>query len=495
LNVGNVLAIHVRGPHVWTGGELGLALLARGRFRPVTSKDGLGFGGTSGIVETPDGDVWLHGAIGVTRIPGAEVRRLVNDSTYRIDSERLDFRDGLDGVAAQIRPLPTVIAGTDGRLWFATSTDVAWLNPRAITRNALPPPVVIQRLTVGNRSYPNIDKLELPVGTTALRIDYTALSLSIPERVRFRYQLVGTDTSWQEAGGRREAFYTNLGPGSYRFRVIAANEDGLWNQAGAAFDFAIRPSFTQTRWFLAVWVAAIAGLVWLLYLARVRQIAGALSARYQAALSERTRIAQELHDTLLQGFTGITLQLSAIDRTLTQRPQESAAALKNLLAEADTALRDARHMIWDMRAVELEGQDVASALESAARSAMVGSSISLVFSVAGDRRPLPVAVETTALRIGREAVINAVKHANPRKVEVHLEYGPHSLTLRVVDDGIGIAPDAVDAALRDGHFGVAGMQDRVRRSGGTVSISSEPGKGTVISAWLPIREIREINAP
>jgi len=487
LNVGNVLAIHVRGSHVWVGGELGLALLVRGHFHPMTGKNGLGFRGTSGIVETLDGEVWLHGAIGVTRIPGVEVRRAEHDSTYQLENELLDFRDGLNGLAAQIRPLPTVIAATDGRLWFATSTDVAWLDPAAIPRNPLPPPVVIRRLTVGSTIYPIAAKLDLPVRTTAVRIDYTALSLSIPERVRFRYQLVGTDTSWQEAGGRREAFYTNLGPGSYRFMVIAANEDGVWNQVGAAFDFAIPPSFTQTNWFLAVWVTAIAGLVWLVYLARVRQVAGALRARYQAALSERTRIAQELHDTLLQGFTGITLQLSAIDRVLAQRPQESAEALKSVLAMADTTLRDARLMIWDMRAVELESQDLAAALESAARSLMTGSSIALVFSVRGDRRPLPVAVETTALRIGREAVINAVKHAAPHTVEVHLEYGPRSLTLKVADDGIGIDPDSMEAAVGAGHFGVAGMRDRARRAGGTVSISSEPGKGAVVSASLPIR--------
>jgi signal transduction histidine kinase len=213
-----------------------------------------------------------------------------------------------------------------------------------------------------------------------------------------------------------------------------------------------------------------------------------ITSTKQAALIERTRIAQELHDTLLQGFTGIALQLRAIDRMLAQRPQESAEALKTVLASADMTLRDARRMIWDMRAVELEGQDLATALEAATRSATVDSSASLVFSVHGDRRRLPVAVETTAFRIGREAVINAVKHAAPRNVEVNLEYGPRSLTLRVVDDGIGIAPDAMEAAATNGHLGVVGMRDRARRTGGTLSISSEPGKGTVVSVSLRVRE-------
>jgi signal transduction histidine kinase len=486
-----VLAIHVRGAHVWVGGEFGLAVLEGGRFRPVVGKNGTDFRGTSGIVETGDDEVWLHGSIGITRIPAVDVQQLMQDSTYQVEYERLDFHDGLEGAAQQIRPQPTVIAGTDGKLWFVTTTSVAWLDPRAIPRNRVPPPVVIRRLIAGNKAYLTRPDLKLPVHTTTLRIDYTALSLSIPERVRFRYQLVGSDTAWQEAGGRREAFYTNLAPGSYRFRVIAANDDGVWNGIGAALDFTIPPSFRQTRWFLAVWVAAVAGVAWLAYLARVRQVAGGLQLGYLAALAERTRIAQELHDTLLQGFTGITLQLRAIERMLVKRPRESAEALKNVLASADTALRDARHMIWDMRAVELEGRDLAEALENAARHAMAGSTAELGFTVQGERRRLPLAVETTALRVGREAVLNAVNHAAPRSVRVGLEYGPRSLTLRVADDGTGIPPGAMDAAAAGEHLGIAGMRDRAHRVGGTLDITSEPGHGTAVSMSLPIRKSAE----
>jgi signal transduction histidine kinase/ligand-binding sensor domain-containing protein len=486
LNIGNVLAIQVHGSHVWVGGELGLALLAEGRFRSVTGRNGVAFRGTSGIVERPNGEVWLHGGIGITRIPAVEVGRVMHDSTHQVENERLDFHDGLDGVAQQIRPQPTMVGGTDGRLWFATSLNVAWLDPRTIPRNPVPPPVVIRRLTAGNQTYPIATKLVLPVHTTALRIEYTALSLSIPERVRFRSQLTGVDEGWQDVGGRREAIYTNLRPGSYHFRVIAANEDGVWNETGAAFDFSIPPSFTQTRWFLAVWVAALGGLIWLVYLARMRQVAGGLRARYQASLAERTRIAQELHDTLLQGFTGITLQLRAIQRQLAQRPQEAAEALDSVLASAGTALRDARHMIWDMRAVELEGQDLAAALEGAARSATAGSSATLVFAVHGERQRLPVSVETTALRVGREAVLNAVKHASPGTVEVNLEYAPRSLTLRVADDGTGIPPGALDDAAAGEHLGIAGMRNRAHRAGGKLDIASEPGHGTTVSVSLPI---------
>jgi signal transduction histidine kinase/ligand-binding sensor domain-containing protein len=491
LGVGIVLAIHARDSRVWVGGDRGLALIAEGRVRPLLGRGGLQFRGTSGIVETPAGEVWLNGAIGVTRIPADEVRRAVEDPRYQVTNERLDFRDGLTGSAAQIRPQPTLVAGTDGRLWFATTRGIAWLDPNAIPRNPAPPPVVVRRLTAGNVSHGLGPDLALPVNTRALRIDYTALSLSIPERVRFRYRLIGSDTGWQEVGGRREAFYTNLGPGSYRFHVTAANEDGVWNQDGALLDFTIPPSFTQTRWFLLVWVAALGLVIWLAYLARMQQVAGRLRLRYQAALAERARIAHELHDTLLQSFTGITMQLRAIERQLVHRPQEGAQALKDVLGSADMALRQARHMIWDMRAVELEGHDLAGALETAARSAVADSRVDLVFAVRGSPRRLTAEVETTALRIGREAVINAVKHAAPARVEVDLEYGPRALTVRVRDDGTGMSPDAMDTLSAGEHLGIAGMRDRAQRAGGTLDIASAPGRGTTVSAALPVREHRD----
>jgi signal transduction histidine kinase len=298
---------------------------------------------------------------------------------------------------------------------------------------------------------------------------------------------VGSDTAWQDAGSRREAFYTNFGPGSYRFHVTAANEDGVWNEEGAAVDFTIPPSITQTGWFLLVWVAGLGMLIWVAYLARVRQVAAGMRVRYQAGLDERARIAHELHDTLLQGFTGITLQLRAIERLLAHRPAEGAEALKNVLATADTTLRDARHMIWDLRAVELESHDLAGALEAAARSAVAGSGVELAFAVRGEPRRLPVAMETTALRIGREAVLNAVKHGAPSTVHVAVEYGTRELTVRVRDDGAGMSPGAMEQQRAGEHMGIAGMRDRAQRAGGTLDIASAHGGGTTVSLVLPIR--------
>jgi signal transduction histidine kinase len=269
--------------------------------------------------------------------------------------------------------------------------------------------------------------------------------------------------------------------------VAAANEDGVWNEAGATAGFTIPPAITQTRWFLLVWVAALGLLIWVAYLARVRQVAAGMRVRHRAALAERARIAHELHDTLLQGFTGITLQLRAIERLLGQRPAEGAQALKSVLTTADTTLRQARHMIWDLRAVELEGHDLASALETATGAAVAGSGVELAFAVRGEPRRLPVAVETTALRIGREAVLNAVKHGAPTTVHVAVEYGTRDLTVRVRDDGGGMSPAAMAPQGVGEHMGIAGMRDRAQRAGGKVEITSAPGDGTTVSLVLPFQ--------
>lgn len=486
MNLGAVFALAARGRHVWAGGEQGLARLAGNRFHHVKSRDGPGFRLVTGIVERPDGELWVHGATGVARIPAAEVARLAGDTTYHVSAEWLDFNDGLDG-APSMGPLPSMIAGTDGRLWVATNVEVVWLDPDRIARNPRPPPVVIQRITAGERTFPIVPGLELPVHTRSLKIEFTALSLTIPERVRFRYQLSGSDDGWQHSD-RRDASYTNLSPGSYRFRVIAANEDGLWNEEGATLDFIIPPSVFESRWFLAVWVAALSLLAWLAYRLRLRRMAVGLRVRYQAVLSERSRIAQELHDTLLQGFTGITIQLRAIQRVIGKQPEEGAAALERALGAADTALRDARHMIWDMHAVELESHDLPEALEGAARSVIAGGPVALEFTMQGAPRRLTPTVETSVLRIGREAVLNALKHASATRVLVRLEYEADSIRLEVRDDGSGILPSAAEGAVARGHLGIAGIRDRVRRGGGTVDITGQPGKGTSVLVRLPIDE-------
>jgi signal transduction histidine kinase/ligand-binding sensor domain-containing protein len=485
LRVGNVLAIQVRGEHVWIGGERGLAQLSHDRIVQLTGADGDTFRGSSGIVETADGELWLNGAAGVARIGAEEVREAVRDTTHRVRFERLDFHDGVDGAPSQIRPLPTVIEGTDGRVWFVTGTAVMWLDPRNLLRNRLPPPVQIRSLAVGDSSYAPRATQTLPTGTRALQIRYTALSLSVPEHVRFRYQLAGSDTGWVDVGTRREAYYTNLRPGSYHFRVIASNEDGLWNDAGAAMNIVIPPTFVQTQWFLVLCVLAAILATWMMYRLRVRSVANALRARFDATLAERIRIAGELHDTLLQGFTGITLHLQRIHGMLKGQP-EAAASLSRVLAQADAAIRDARCTVSDMRTQELDELDLPSALTAAARSAVADTTIEMRISIIGESHRLERSIELTVLRIAREAIANAVKHANPQHVEIVLSYELRDLRLRVCDDGRGFSMVDAEVAPSGGHWGIVGMRERAASLRGVLEIAGAPTGGTVVTLVLPV---------
>ena len=492
LRVGNVTGLYVRGDRVWVGGEGGVQWLdardRRGTIRPLATTDGA-IRSVSGIVETADGALWINGGDGVTHVPAAELRRALADTTYVARTELLDYRDGLEGLPPQVYPLPTAVQGTDGRLWFATNAAVMWLDPARIRRNALAPPVQVRSLTANGQVYPATGPVALPKRTTALQIDYTALSLAIPSRVRFRYQLVGSDTTWQDVGTRRQAFYTNLGPGAYRFRVIAANEDGVWNESGASLDFEVPPTFVQTKAFIALCAAAAAGMLWLLVQWRHRRLAHAMRARYDVRLAERTRIAQELHDTLLQGFTGVTLEMNSARRMLDARPNEARQLLAHAATIAQSTLREARHAVWDMRAPELETCDLPAALATAAREAVGAEPIECRVAVHGAPRRLAHPVEAAALRVGREAVVNAVRHAAARTVEVSLTFEPRALALRVCDDGRGITPAALQTAREGGHWGVVGMRERATRIGGTLEILPSPSGGTMIVLVLPVQDV------
>ncbi len=483
LQVGDVTAVHVRGDRVWVGGETGVMALdatsggvgRRPRFRPLATAGGA-LRGVTGIVETADGDLWLNGADGVAHIPAAEWRHVMRDPAYRARDERFDVRDGVNGPAPQIRQFPSAIAGTDGRLWFSTESDVTWVDPARIRKNTRSPPVHIRALDAGGRRYPPVGPIALPPRTTALSVAYTALSLAVPDRVRFRYQLVGVDTVWQDAGGRREAFYTNLGPGSYRFRVVAANDDGVWNTAGAALDVVIPPTFVQTNAFRALCVAAAAAAVYALVLWRHRQVARALNARYHATLAERLRVARELHDTLLTDLAGMTMRLDAATRA-PPRDGGDAALLADLRDRARRTLSDTRRAVGAMRASSADLVPLWAQLADAARRVFAGTGVEARVEYTGHPWAYLPAVEAEALGIATEAMENARKHADCRTVAVTCAYTRRELRLRVRDDGRGFDPALAGS---NGHYGLAGMRERTAAVGARLTVHSAPGRGTEV---------------
>jgi PAS domain S-box-containing protein len=270
--VGSMRAIAGRGRHTWVGGDSGLAFFDGGSFRRIVPVDAETFGSVLGVEEASNGSLWLAENRGVIEIAATEIQKVLGDPSYRVKYRTFDSFDGLPGTFAGVSTNLKEIQGTDGKLWFVGSSGLVWVDPTNISTNALPPPVLIRSVRANGRQAGSLTNLVLPARTTDLQIGYTALSLVVPEKVRFRYELEGVDKDWQDAGTRREAFYTRLGPGKYHFRVIACNNDGVWNEEGAHLDFNIAPAWYQTIWFRGLCVLAFFMLLWAGYQMRVHQL-------------------------------------------------------------------------------------------------------------------------------------------------------------------------------------------------------------------------------
>jgi len=485
LAVGNVLAITGKGDHLWASGQSGLAFFDGNRFRMVATDADGAFNGISGIVETGSGDVWLNQAAGVAHIPAAEIRSKLSDPQYRLRYQLFDSLDGLQGTATQLSPLPSAILGTDGRIWVGGTEGVSWIDPVQIYKNPLPPPVSIQSVVADGRNYRPQAGIELPPLPANVAIAYTALSLSIPERVQFRYKLDGVDKEWQDVGGRRTAFYNNLGPDHYTFHVIACNNDGVWNETGAALSFMVRPAFYQTAWFRLLGVALAAACLWLTYLLRVRRVTEQVQQRLLARLEERERIARELHDTLLQGFQGLMLRFQAVLKKIPER-EPARQMLEQALDRADEVLLEGRQRVRDLREEGTGSNDLANNLARYGDELARDHSLRFSLAVLGTAQPIDPTVSAEAYRIGREALANAFQHANAANIEAEVTYDRSMVRLTIRDDGRGLDQETINRG-RAGHWGLSGMRERAQTIGAQLSIWSNAGAGTEIDLTIPSR--------
>ena len=324
--------------------------------------------------------------------------------------------------------------------------------------------------------------MTLAEGTSSLQIDYTALSLAVPERVRFRYRLEGVDAGWVDPGERRQAFYTKLGPGKYVFSVIAANNDGVWNATGAKLDFEIAPTFVQTRAFLVLSLIGAAATAWLLYSLRLRQMSARIRAGLEERLGERERIARELHDTLLQGFQGLMLRFQAATERI-PADQPARAMMEAALDQADTVLVEGRDSVRGLRPPA--ARDLSEVFLAVAGRAG-DHAVKFEVIVEGRPRSLHPVVAAEITRIGSEAIVNAFRHAGATRIDVSIGYHRNTLTLKVVDDGQGI-DEAILEAGRKGHFGLTGMRERAVLIRGEFGLTSRIGAGTEVALTVPAR--------
>jgi signal transduction histidine kinase len=480
LSIGTISAIHA-GSYFVAAGERFVAILHEGRFHTLRATETpAALEGVGGIVEAHDGDLWLNGARGAVRIAADALREAVRSGSFTVALEVFDTQDGFPGVSQRVWPLPTLKRGTDDRLWFAGTAGVGWLDPRRIRRNTVAPPLHIRSVLSDGRAYPHAEGAQLPQGAHNLQINYTATSLSRPERVRFRYRLDGYDEAWVDAGARRSAFYTNLPPSSYRFQVSAANETGLWNEAGAAVTIVIPPTFTQTRAFLALCAIAALALLWAAYAVRIRQVTARERSRLQERLSERERIARELHDTLLQGMQGLILEVQAAANTR----EPSRQALNEALDRADALLAEARDRVKDLRGSAAAPVSLRQRLLETVEHVSAEERAKLHVIERGTPRDLYPSVREEAVSIASEAMMNALRHAAATTIEIEVSYERRCLRINVRDDGRGMEGSIIQDG-REGHFGLVGMQERTRRIRGHLNIWSRPGAGTEVSLTVP----------
>jgi signal transduction histidine kinase/ligand-binding sensor domain-containing protein len=434
------------------------------------------------ILDDGMGHLWFATEDGIARCDAARIGAAGQE---RGCAHWMEFgpADGLRSREMASNSHPSAWRSQEGFLWFATPKGLVEVDPAHFPINTLPPPVALERFTVDDVAEPLLGMsswLRVAAGHVHFEFDYAGLSFVAPQKVRYRYTLEGFDHAWTDSGARRAAYYTNIPPGRYTFRVQAANNDGAWNTEGAALGFELRPHFYQTAWFyLLLLMAAIGGVILLLRLRLLRA-----EREFRAVLGERSRIAREIHDTLAQGYVGISVQLELLAELLRLRKVETATEqLDQTRAYVREGLADARQSIWALRTEDANETKLPVKLRRLADAA-AGDGLEPRFSVFGAYRPLPPETERELLRIAQEAIHNVKKHAAAGQLWMQLDYGPDAIALEIRDDGRGGAMDG----QRAGHFGITGMKERAAAIGGTLDVSSVPGEGTTVRVKAPAPE-------
>ena len=487
LSVGNALAMLPQDGRMWVAGTNGLGVIENGRYWPLVGKASASVEGVSGIVRSATGDLWINAAGGVRRMPASTIAAFLADHSRTVEWEPFNFQDGIIGMPATLNPIPTAVASSDGRLWFSTTNGLFSVDPSRMARNPAAPHVLVEGVAAQGRAFLRDDQITLPRRTNELRIDYTATALAIPERVRFKYRLEPVQNEWQEAVGRRQAYYTNLRPGIYRFSVVAANEDGVWSAKGDSIEIRIPPAFWETPWFKVACVLAGALGLWSAYVLRLKVIAGRIATRMEDLARERERIARDLHDTLLQGTQGLVLNFQGIANSL-PRNDANKQRMQAVLDRADDILDDARNCVQWLRNSDEAPADLRVALIDVGNQLSSTSGMGFELKQAGDPVVLDADVQEELRRIATEALSNAFRHSAGRAVSLELRYEGNAFLLTVKDDGTGLDAATMKAGYRTGHWGLVGMRERAQRIGAHIELQTS-GSGTTVNIRVPANQI------
>jgi len=451
--------------------------------RNLTVRNGLPCDGIFALVKDGSDSIWLYSKCGLIEIARSELDRWWQNPDSHVKVKLLDEFDGVQPGLTPLKPQATRTA--DGRLWFVNGRLLQTIDPGHLKENVIPPPVHIEQILGDRKVYLPRDHLRLPPLTRDLQVDYTALSFVAPQKVRFRYKLEGHDTGWQEPGTRRQAFYNDLRPGNYRFRVLACNNDGIWNEEGATLDFSVAPAWYQTNLFRVLTFALGLFVAVSLYRLRLRQIARTITARFDERLAERTRIARDLHDTLLQGFLSASMQLHVADDHLSA-DSPAKPLLGRVLKLMGRVIEEGRDALRGLRSSKLSSLDLEHAFSQVREEFAKQSQVEFRVIVEGEPRPLRSIIREEIYLIGHEALSNAFRHAHASDIEVELEYAASHLRVLVRDNGGGIDTQVLRFG-RDGHWGLSGMKERSERIGGKLRVLSRLVAGTEVELTVPGR--------
>jgi signal transduction histidine kinase/ligand-binding sensor domain-containing protein len=470
---------------IWAATEGGLSRLNKGRIDTMTSQNGLPCDSVLSMIEDDDRALWLYLSCGMARVTRSDLDGWMKDSRRKVQPVVLGESDGVLNRSDLGRYGPRTAKSKDGKLWFVQFDGITVIDPHRLALNKLPPPVHIEEVKADGAIHDATRRgetgMRLPALSRDLEIDYTGLSLVAPEKNRFRVKLEGWDRDWKDAGNEHRAFYSNLPPRSYRFRVMAANNSGVWNEAGDFLDFSIDPAYYQTRWFEAACGMAFLALLWGVYRYRVHQIAREYNMRMDERVNERTRLARDLHDTLLQGFQGLILRLQALGEMLPRG--EAKDELERTLERADQVVTDSRKTVHDLRLSTVVTNDVARAIRTMGEELSSEGTATFELVVEGEAREMHPIVRDEVYRITREALRNAFSHARASHIEAEITYG-ELFRLRIRDDGEGIGQEILEKG-RTGHYGLAGMRERAAEIGAKLEIWSGAGSGTEIDLSIP----------
>jgi signal transduction histidine kinase/ligand-binding sensor domain-containing protein len=464
----------------------GLVGLRQGRMQRMTTRNGLPCNTVYSLIEDKRNDWWLNTSCGIVELTDSEVQRWwANPETVM----QTRIYDALDGARPGQAPFNSTGLSPDGRVWFATGVVIQMVDPSKLSHNAQRAETYVESITADRRAFEAARNLRLPPNPKDLQIDYTSPTFLIPQRVKFRYRLDPYDRDWHDAGTRRQAFYTDLPPGKYSFRVMASNSEGVWNESAAKLDFTVAPAYYQTNWFRVFCAFLFLALLWAVYQWRVRQLQKQFETTLEVRVGERTRIARDLHDTLLQSFHGLLLRFQTVSVLLPERPIEAKEKLDSAIDQAAGAITEGRDAVQGLRASTVERNDLALAISTLGEELENDSSnhrpATFRVSVEGEPRDLHPILRDEIYKIAAEALRNAFHHSQAKQVEVELRYDDDQFRLRVRDDGKGIDPALLSSDGLEGHYGLRGMRERATLIKGKLAVWSEVDSGTEVELRIP----------